>query len=250
MDERYAAAEVLQGAYAQNIPLAESETVARFLTHKIRHSFDVAYVACEMMVLDPALSGLSPRERDLVEIAALLHDLGRFYQHDGKVILWEMDHGREGASRLAGLKKCDDPAILFAIDEHDAYQIDMSNLPAKGGPFALIAAKVVRDADKLANILDFSMHGVKEEFLQNKAGALSGKVREALASAGQIMRRDSTTYADDVVNCMCWYDDMNFAYTKDRVRSLRYFEQSVALLERLGVSKSDLDLVGKRFRYG
>ncbi|MDR3126421.1 MAG: HD domain-containing protein [Rickettsiales bacterium] len=250
MDERYVASKILYDAYAENLPLAKSEEIQKFLIHKLRHSFDVAYIACDMMLREPELARLRDRERNIVELSAILHDLGRFYQHDGKAVLWDMDHGREGALRLKALGKLDDPAILFAIDEHDSYAIDEGSLPQKDREPALLAAKVVRDADKLSNIMDFSIHGVSKSLIEkNKGGALSDGIRRAISSRAPLLRRDTATYADSVVNYMHWYEDMNYDYTRRKTRALGYFENSFAILEEIGIPKPDMDLIRGRFGY-
>jgi HD superfamily phosphohydrolase YqeK len=250
MEERYVASKILYDAYAENMLLAKSEVVRRFLVHKLRHSFDVAYIACDMMLREPALAGFSASAWERIEFAALLHDLGRFYQHDGNVILWEMDHGHEGVLRLEKLKQFADPVILFAIDEHDVFAIDEKNLPEKDADIAMTAAKVVRDADKLSNIMDFSIHGVSKSLIEeNKGGVLSDGVRRALSSRAPLLRRDTVTYADDVVNYMNWYEDMNYNYTRRETRALKYFESSFAILRKMGLPEKDMELIEGRFGY-
>lgn len=72
---------LLKHATAQyNLPL--SEKVHHRLTYNIHHSFDTLAAARRIITMDSELSRLQEETLLQFEAAALLHDIGRLYQHD------------------------------------------------------------------------------------------------------------------------------------------------------------------------
>ena len=59
-----------------------SDDVRKYLAHKVPHSYGVLSCAQKIVALDPKLSATKAESRAEFEMAALLHDIGRFTQHD------------------------------------------------------------------------------------------------------------------------------------------------------------------------
>jgi HD superfamily phosphodiesterase len=66
-----------------------SDKVSFWITHKIRHTYAVLHCAQQIIKEDAILNSLDRKIKKKIEIAALLHDIARFTQHDKVDILKE-----------------------------------------------------------------------------------------------------------------------------------------------------------------
>jgi HD-GYP domain-containing protein (c-di-GMP phosphodiesterase class II) len=238
MEDRYVASQIVLNAYAENIAKAKNNEITRWLLHKVKHTFEVCGVLNDILLAEKL--EFTARDQNNIICAAVLHDLGRFYQHDGERII-SLDHGAEGVKRLQLLNQFTDSVILFAIAEHNKYRINEANLPAENSQVAMSAAKLVRDADKLANLKDFLMNGLPGFFSDGRG--LSDKVRGLIRDDCDILFSDISTNADHVVSLLMWFNDMNFNYTRLCCERIGFFEQALATLKTLNVSDEDIKLI-------
>lgn len=255
MELRYDAARIILDAYGENMAMARDEDMEAWLLHKAAHSFAVAGIAEEITLAEAELEPLrrNERERENAMLGAILHDLGRLYQHrDGKRLKSsEFDHGKKAVELLAGMKRFDDPAILFAIDEHDSFKIDFSNpyyvgLPDDRKPAAMLAARLLRDADKLENIRNFRMFS-GNRFSIGERSPLSARMREVIESGAPVRYADGSNPTDEAAGMLSWISDIEFEYTRGAVERTGFFEAGLELMKEQGATDGDVALVRARY---
>ncbi|WP_129586508.1 HD domain-containing protein [Pseudodesulfovibrio hydrargyri] len=181
------------------------------------------------------------------EIAAILHDTGRFAQlvdrrtaDDGT----EYDHGAEGARILAGSD------VLDGLDGHwrsvviEAVRLhNRAALPEGMNPDARMVTEMVRDADKLDAVRN-SVGGLLHKELTGRAIKYGITVHPDEVSPDVVRRTRerrlipyaSMRWSNDFVLFLCaWVHDLHFAYAYNRLIDTGHFEQLLALLPDRGV---------------
>jgi hypothetical protein len=181
------------------------------------------------------------------EIAAILHDTGRFAQlvdrrtaGDGG----EYDHGEEGARILAGAD------VLESLDEHwravviEAVRLhNRAALPDDMAPDARTVTEMVRDADKLDAVRN-SVNGLLRKELTGRAIKYGITVHPTEVSPDTVRRTRerklvpyaSMRWSNDFVLFLCaWIHDLHFPYAYNRLIDTGHFEQLLALLPDQGV---------------
>ncbi|MDR1008803.1 MAG: HD domain-containing protein [Rickettsiales bacterium] len=236
MEKRYEATKIILDAYAR------VENPTRWHLHKVKHTFEVAGASLQIA----AAEQLPPAERETAEVIAILHDLGRFSQkgYDNK----GFDHGDAAVELLREMKKFDDPLILFAVAEHNKFHISDDSLNALAPEIrdnALMHAKLIRDADKLANIRDFMRYDMPSN--EEKRAPLSAAIRTVLLSGKPIMYKDVETYSDEVLSVLEWVNDIYFDYTRAELERMDYVGFALAALKARGATPEDLRLVEQRY---
>lgn len=236
-----------------------SEAVERWQLHKIKHTFQVC---SEIMTIfyheEKSYHEFSEEEKELVELAAILHDLGRFYQHNKTKILShsEFEHGMAAVNLLKNNPLFNNPILLFAIGEHNHYQINYQNpyylqLTDKDKKTADIIAKLLRDADKLDNIKQVIYSGAHYTGKVMAPECLSEELKSFLQQHQQInyinknIKYEDYTAAEKFIGHLSWINDIYFDYTKSVIRELKYVEVGLAKLKEFGVSEKDLDFLRK-----
>jgi hypothetical protein len=206
----------------------------------------------EILVLAGQLA-LDDHQKQIAEIVALFHDVGRFPQfaeyrtfNDTKSI----DHShlaveilrQEGV--LDVLRREDRQWVETAIEHHGR-----KTLPANLNGHALLFAKLIRDADKL----DIFRVVIKlyRRYRENPAGfpwdlelpdepRYSPEVFQAVMNGKLIEHRMLQTLNDTMLCKLSWVYDINFAVTLVRLREQGFLEQILSFLpatpeiERLG----------------
>ena len=244
MDEINEATGVILDACAKKLALAKSDTVRAWCLHKLKHTFEVSNCMLDIMANDPVLAPLSKTDKRKGELAAILHDLGRFYQ-DGPC---ETPHGKVAADLLSNMGRLADPTILFAVGVHDTMSIDWMNphylsLPEDDKHTAKLLAECLRDADKLANIRSFCYHDIPDNI--PPSSSLSSDMVAELKKGGSRPLPYSCVRnnIDEVVVVLVWCFDINFDYTKDAIRKLDYIQFGLDAMRSRGASDADLALV-------
>ncbi|MBQ9234995.1 MAG: HD domain-containing protein [Alphaproteobacteria bacterium] len=249
MENIYEASRLIGDAYASQIKDA-SPQVSVWLLHKLKHSFGVAHDIMDIFYAERDLfASFSPAERQLVEISAILHDLGRFYQHRNGQHLSnrEYDHGIEAAKMLTGHPYFNQPALLFAIAEHNHFAIDYTNpyytnLPPAQQKFASLMARLLRDADKLENMRYFAYHNI-DRIGQLPQGVLSAGVKNCLRRRTNIISSEIRTASDGAVGKLAWINDICFASTLKRIKELDFIDSAILALKERGASDADIDFL-------
>lgn len=256
MNKIYLATKLIGDAYATQIQ-NQTEEVQAWLVHKLKHTFCVAHDIMDILFNEKELwNTLTPNERELVELSAILHDLGRFYQHrDGhKLSSTEFDHGVEAVKLLRDNPDFNNPMLLFAIEEHNRFKIRYDNpyyvgLSEHDKFVADQMAKLLRDADKLENIKDFVYHGVPKLYKFPTKEPLSEKVKEAITKNEQVLRANMKTSSDRVVDFLAWVYDINFKRTKDIIFDLGFIEKGIEEAGASGATAEDCELLRKYLRF-
>ena len=192
---------------------------------------------CEAIKDIGASLDLSGEELCLAEIAALLHDIGRFEQYRRYRTFADYqseDHARLGvqvirAERpLQDLEQAKADMILRVVGYHNR-----ANLPQEEEAHCLFFLKLLRDADKV------DIWHVVTEYYQNSRKSrnpaleldlpdddrVSDSALEALMKGNLVQMTDLKTLNDFKLLQLGWVYDLNFRRTFQIVRERRYLEK-------------------------
>ncbi|MCR5506458.1 MAG: HD domain-containing protein [bacterium] len=256
MNKIYLATQIIGDTYSQQV-IGQNADITVWLVHKLKHTFGVAHDIMDILYKEKDIYNfLTDEERELVELSALFHDLGRFYQHkDGRHLSnSEFDHGQYAVDLLKEDSNFNNPIILFAIGEHNKFAINYDNpyyqqLSEHDKRVAEITAKLLRDADKLENIKDVIYHGIPR--LIHKFPSLeplSENVKLAVKNKKSVLRSDMKTSSDRVVDYLAWVYDINYQSTKDSVKNLNFIETGIKFAKLLGATDEDCELLKEYIR--
>lgn len=199
---------------------------------KIVHTYGVVGQSRELT----ARMGLCREDRELAELIALLHDIGRFeqlrryssFQPD------TMDHAAYGVQLLFGEGRirefvpCPawDPIIKTAVEKHSDFVLE-----GICDPRALLHARLIRDEDKLDNCR-VKLEDAPETFLGATAeeiGAqkITPKVLQEAMAGNCILSSDRRTLMDHWVSYVAYFFDLNFKESLDLVREQDYVRKII-----------------------
>ncbi len=237
------------------------EVKNNFLTHKIRHTYGV-YFASQRIMLQNSYLGYNPFSDKLkyrVQVACLLHDIGRFYQLNEKSILnnEEFEHGDIWYNIL--LKEgIDDYGVLFAVKYHNKFTIDwvyneneFQKMSEKQKQETLYLIKMVRDADKLENI-EYVIYNQNKDLSKREETLLGRGVEnnyisfvclECLKNKKPINYKYLSTIADQIIVKAGWEFDINFEGTKKLIKIAKFKEYILDKLEKISTPKKEIDIV-------
>lgn len=195
---------------------------------KLAHSLRVLDEAKKLFVAE----NISQDLRQPIELAALLHDYGRFEQFKIYKTYSDprsCDHGDLSAELVSSHKLLDFlPSDLF---EDTIWAIRFHNkleLPAPPTARAKLIAKVVRDADKLDifpvifSYMNKPLNTVVAAGLE-KVLTISPAIYAQMINGKCSDKNDMRTIADFLVNKYAWAADLNFKYTKNEFIRRKYF---------------------------
>lgn len=210
---------------------------------KIVHTYGVIDCAREIS----ERMGLSGEDKELAELIALLHDIGRFEQ----IRLFDsfqpdtMDHARFGAQLLLDGEKPMlrrflkdsryDTLIRTAIEKHSDFKLEGITEER-----VLLHARLIRDADKLDNCrvklteAVETLIGIPEA--EAGKGKISDKVWESCCKKESILSADRRTSADYWVSYVAQYYDLNFPETWEIMNEKNYIRR---IVERLHYEDAD-----------
>jgi len=258
MNNIYAASKLICETYEKQRK-GVSDVVETWQTHKIKHTFQVCSEIMTIFYHERKIyHKFSEEDKELVGLAAILHDLGRFYQHNKTKVLShnEFEHGAAAVNLLKKNPLFNNPILLFAIGEHNHYQIDYQNphylqLTDKDKKKADIIAKLLRDADKLDNIKQMIYSDTHYTGKKAAPEDLSEEVKEFLRQHKPIsyinnkIKYENYSTAQKLIGYLSWINDIYFEYTKSVIRELKYVELGLAKLKDLGVSDKDIAFLKK-----
>jgi hypothetical protein len=250
-----------------------SKYYKEWINHKYKHSIGVMRCAIELIKREPRLSALPDDIKAQVIDAAILHDTGRVSEVDWQTgDFVKLDHGVEGAVEAFNLgeysfltliavwvhNKIDERHILMSNSafERTAYFKNLSDenkvfvqilrknfkaLPKKDRETIMLATEIVKDADKIDNMLNFQdMTSLNR--LSTKPEISKSTIRD-FYNGGLI--REHKTLLDHLFGVMAWMQDLRFQATRDWVKkdgslkkikaySLNYYKkESPATLDKL-----------------
>ena len=219
--------------------LGADEWINAHLQMKLDHTWKT----CEEIGVLAGQLALNEQQKQIAEVVALFHDVGRFPQfaeyrtyNDAKSI----DHARLAVEVLRRegvldvLRREERQWVETAIEQHGR-----KSLPAQLNGQALLFAKLIRDADKL-DIFRVVMERY-QQYREDPARVLwkpelpdeprySQAVFEAVRN-GQLVEHTMMQTAADMMLCkLSWVYDVNFAATLARLREKGLLEQVLGFL--------------------
>ncbi len=221
---------------------------------KILHTRNVVRHARELEVYLREELGPDARRRRGAELAALLHDAGRFEQFRRYRTFNDSiseDHGKialdliEKEGLLSEIDSEDKPlaeAVRFAVFEHNKLTI-----PPVEDELSLLLAKLVRDADRIDIFRIMAEHlekpddaGEEAVFLHlEDTQTISMPVYNSVRQGEMVHRNDLSGRSDFLCQILSWIQIMNFPYSCKLINESGNFE---ALLFRLPREARGLDV--------
>ncbi|MEF2231619.1 MAG: HD domain-containing protein [Pseudodesulfovibrio sp.] len=217
---------------------AQAGDDAPLIDRKLRHTLRVLGHVRAIVRELPGRAGLVP----LIEIAALLHDAGRFPQLVRQNTFDDRagyDHAKAGADiveksgLLAPLAEPERALVLDVIRHHNA-----ATLPHSLTPDARLALEVVRDADKLdaiRNNLKYlnpgAPHGKALKLgVRWDPEAVSDEALKLAANRELVPFRAIRWSNDFVLFLCCWLYDLHFHYSFTELQRSGNYEALLAKL--------------------
>lgn len=200
---------------------------------KIIHTENVVSCAREIA----SRMKLPEEDRQLAELIALLHDIGRFEQikQFDSFEPATMDHAGFGVELLFGERRMIrqfvaedtwDEIIKIAIGRHSDFSVGVIE-----DPRALLHARLIRDADKLDNCrvkLEESievMLGVDAERVGQEK--ISDRIWETCLRCESVLSADRVTKMDYWVSYVAYFFDINFEETFSIINEENYVHRIV-----------------------
>lgn len=203
---------------------------------------------------------------DLAQKALLFHDVGRFEEATLRCnasrngsglnsLLDAYNHGEIGYKLLQNLPSYNDMRILFAIRWHgemrqnilasEMYQ-NIKNSPQFDD--IILILKLVRDADKLANLLvikqqdhlrqDIFYKQLSPEVLNS---GLTAKVKTDFLAKEVILSADLKSFADRILQIISWIYDLNYQTSKEVFRQQQYGSFLLDMLKQYHHDLKDIE---------
>lgn len=176
----------------------------------------------------------------VIKIAALLHDIGRFQQYKTYRTFNDalsVNHAKLGIEILeqyqvlngAGLTATQQDIVIKAIRYHN-----QRHLPTEEKEECLITACIIRDADKLDIFSMLVTNDSENKIPQNKefknAKIYSEKVIKDILQGRLVEYPDIKTANDLLLFRLSWVYDINFAYSFSYVLKAGYLDKLIAML--------------------
>ncbi len=214
---------------------------------KILHTRNVVRHARELEEYLEAETGPDPRRRRGTEMAALLHDAGRFEQFRRYRTFNDSiseDHGKIALDLIEKEKLLEEldaedaalgRAVRFAVFEHNKLAI-----PPVEDKLSLTLAKLVRDADRIDIFRIMAEHlrkpadaGEETVFLHlADTKKISTAVYESL-QRGEMVHRDSLhSRSDFLCQILSWIRIMNYPYSCKLIHESGNFDSVLSCLPR------------------
>lgn len=214
-----------------------SDTVKKYNLHKLRHSIWV--LEAWRLILtkyEIQTNKLEDNIKKDCEIIFLLHDLWRFYQNDKERILdWkEFDHWEKSYEIMK--KEWFDIKLCLAVKYHDKISYEWIfnedeyfNLNTQEQEYTIFLTKMLKDADKLQNIL-YTLYDIEKLLHVDKDNIedwdVSPIALQEFTEYKLINRYNLKTKADYILLVIAWYFDIYFQETRD----ILYFNNFILIL--------------------
>jgi hypothetical protein len=204
-------------------------------THSRRVCDEMNYLADQL--------NLSPNQKRIAELIALLHDVGRFPQF---IKYKTYNDPRSENHCLMGLQVLRDENILNNLDKSEKLIIEkaielhgVKKLPHDLSGDCLLFAKLIRDADKLD--IYYVLIDCYEKYRQNPKDFkieielpdepyYSAKIVDKILRLQRIDHKTLKTWNDMKLLQLGWVYDVNFVPTLKRIRQRRFLETLLEFL--------------------
>ncbi len=200
----------------------------------------------EMMYLAEQLN-LSDNQKQIAEVIALLHDVGRFVQF---VRYGTYNDPKSTNHCMLGLEVLRQKKILDGVEQKEKELIEKAieyhgakELPKDLDGQCLLFSKLIRDADKIDVLYVvtgyFKQHrenpdGFKLELEFSDEPVYSNEILEKVLH-GQLVAYSEMKTLNDMKLCLLgWVYDVNFAATLKRIKQRKFLEMLLDLLPKTG----------------
>lgn len=195
---------------------------------------------------------LSPAELQLAEIAALLHDIGRFSQYQTYRTFNDALSVNHAELGLGVLEKSDILACA-GLDEHQQSLVKKAvlyhnrrNLPLDIGDDCALLSKITRDADKLdifsMLVTDDNKNKIPQSPELKQASHYSQNIIEDILQGRLIKPQDIKTSADLMLFRLSWMYDIYFTCSFSYIVEQQYVEKLIRMLPKT-------DDIGRVYQY-
>lgn len=230
-----------------------TEELRRYFNHKVKHTFAVSNTILDIMFNEKSIDEeYKIKNKQIIELAGLLHDISRFYQFDekGKFIPNEIfRHGMKSVKIMEESGIIRNNILFFAISVHDLIAIDYENeiyknLSSQEKKEADILAKLLRDADKFENMQNFIVNGYNF-FGKFEYGSLSAMTKNSIENQGIVDRKYIKTSSDVIADVIFWLNDIYYEATKTKIKQISYLEEMLNQLKAQGGTPEDITFIKK-----
>lgn len=205
-----------------------------FLKVKFRHSFECYYIGRDIVENDEILKNKSQSFKEKLELAYLLHDIGRFFELSNE--LAGKTHGVFGADLLKNNEDLNDKIVLIAIRHHDIAEVNLENdddyitLSDKEKQDALEILLALRDADKISNLYLFQRENTIYTRKEKRFG-FSEEYFDGLKDKYLIDKKYKNTIFDSIAYYIIWYHELIFQASKNFVIEHKLIDHLLKMFE-------------------
>jgi len=235
--------------------IKNNNDILNYNNHKVRHTYAVLFVAQQIMWNEKEIFDNKEKIKKW-EIASLLHDIARFYQNNGERILdnKEFEHGDIWYEILKN-EWYTDLSILFWVKYHNKLNIDwlykeydFKKCSETEQKEIIDIANLVRDADKIQNLEYILFDPYNELFILNK----NEKWKFTQINLDDFLNWKVTKYIykntaiDRIINLASWIFDLNFSYSKKRLKQSNFEKFITKRLKELELDKKIIKQIEDR----
>ena len=213
------------------------------LKRKYEHSYRVVHQADEIAYT----LKLDEEDSYLACLIALLHDIGRFSQwkeYHTYNDLDSIDHATLGNKKLFEdnlikkfkLDKKDYEIVRTAIENHNKFSINEKELSEK----EILHSKIVRDADKIDILYEFSNPKLLDLNGENN-DEVNDKIKEDFYNHKPIDRKIIKNKNENVIMLIALVYDLYFDYSKKTVLEKEYLDRMLERLKNKKLFKSYIE---------
>lgn len=244
--------------YSQNIFKSKTKQVDKWLAHKVRHSYWVLFAMQRIISIDPNLKDVDADTKKNLEIAALLHDISRMYQHDWEKLISNdvFEHG-DASYNILKDEGIDNIYVLLAVKYHNKYNIswlykdkEFIVLSDEDKNKTLLFVKAIRDADKLQNIEEMIFTDWKwlekinrELYWITDESYISEHIIDDLLSWKLVSYNNAHTQSDMYIVFASWLSEIYFTWTKSILKLIWISCFISNKLEKFSINLDDIKKV-------
>lgn len=182
------------------------------------HSQDVLVKGEDIIAQEPALLALTPEDLLRLRVALLLHDIGRFFE-DVQQIGVKFDHGEKAVELLQQEENTffHHSFILLSIRYHNKKDLEDAKhdplflaLTPEEQATAMLIMQLVRDADKISNLLRTAEKGIYVSLVYENNGKITPEAWDQMCRRVNVDRQNCYTVLDSIICLVSWLADLNF----------------------------------------
>lgn len=237
---------------------SNSENIIKYNNNKVRHTFWVLETWRNLLIKIKEKTILEPEIINKIEVCFILHDLGRIFQNDWKIVLQNKDYDHWDKSYDIVKDNNYSSDICLAIKYHNKFEINwifkeeeyqkMSDLEKDQTIFLL---NTLKDADKLQNMI-YSIFDSDSYFIIDKTAwnIKEGDItKENLADIQKhklINRANVNTFWDYYLATISFIFDLNFNESFRVLDFYWYIDKSLDKIEKSPwVSNESMEIIRK-----